>query len=156
MPFLSSDSAASRRRFSVVFCIGHIGYSFHHIRRVVGMINIKAGAQLPFVPGLCACCFSVIFFTALASIQSHRCHIQIYTNKIEILSIVGKPHPAKPYSARLPFCHSAVIRCPLPSDVGTVQSQSLSASRNSSFSISASALILTQRDETSVPGLNGN
>ena len=47
------------------------------------MINIKAGAQLPFVPGLCACCFSVIFFTALASIQSHRCHIQIYTNKID-------------------------------------------------------------------------
>ena len=73
--------------FRCFFRIGHIGYSFHHIRRVVGMINIKAGAQLPFVPGLCACCFSVIFFTALASIQSHRCHIQIYTNKIKVLSI---------------------------------------------------------------------
>ena len=41
--------------FRCFFRIGHIGYSFHHIRRVVGMINIKAGAQLPFVPGLCAC-----------------------------------------------------------------------------------------------------
>ena len=49
------------------------------------MINIKAGTQLPFVLGLCACCFSVIFFTALASIQSHRCHIQIYTIKVEVL-----------------------------------------------------------------------
>ena len=57
------------------------------------MINIKAGAHLPLVTGLRACWFSVIFFTALASIQSHRCHIQIYTNKIEILSI-GRQTPS--------------------------------------------------------------
>ena len=59
---------------------------------------------------------------------------------------------------RIPHgCRSAIHRwysCPLPSDVGTVQSQS--ASRDSSFSISVSALILIQRDGTSVPRLNGN
>ena len=53
------------------------------------MINIKASAQFPFVPGLCACRFSVTLPLQLwhrASIQSHRCHIQIYTNKVEDLS----------------------------------------------------------------------
>ena len=51
--------------FRCFFRIGHINYSFHHPEMVYTYVKYKSKRTAPFLPGLCACRFSVIFLYSL-------------------------------------------------------------------------------------------
>ena len=81
------------------------------------MIDKKADAQLPFVPGLCACRFSVLL------------PLQLW-HRYSRTGVIFKFIRTKLISAPIPGSQAFVfVICPLSSDVGTVQSQPQSAAR---------------------------